>query len=314
MTAPNPIHAMLDAAGLPWLTPRAELMGRFGVRRCPWLGVDIVLADMHQPFLTSLIRPLEFRVRAPISAQHPPAEFIGVSWFAADALQNLARTKDQLAPWLGLPEPLDSSNTHGWLWRAGPARVELLVWPPELQRAHVGVNDTHRREPRLITGCHIDIKTGYRPRPTPQEQAWLDSYTPVVNFAAHASGPRPDVKNDPASEYDLEFVREPAPDLSRFSQTAGCSADGQAVIFCHEQLHLIPARTLTRLRVQRIRRGRGSGGAWLHADCRGDEAGAADKALTIAAAPRADDLNDPAGRLAAALGKPLDLGAYQEDD
>ena len=310
--ADNTIHALLDAIGLPWWSPRAALEDRFGVTVHPayqWEVIDITTA---RPIVDGLLWPLSTQVSPMFSPHLPATEFSGVVWFGDDARQNLERAHAQLTAALGPTRIEQRYNTVRADWRAGAASVSLMVWPPALQ-SFKGSNPAQDRDPRLVAGCHIGVETGWRPALSGRERAWLASFVPIADVQAQYSPEPAHPADTAATQSELEFVRTPDLDLTPLLGKVGHSADGEALIFCHRQLYVVPMSEVAGFRVERMLPAKGSGGSWLEVACRTDYGDGETKTLTVSAAPGADDLNDLAARVAAAAGKPLVLGDYHYD-
>jgi hypothetical protein len=182
-----------------------------------------------------------------------------------------------------------------------------------MQRGAPLINPAHQRDPRLAGGCHVAIRTGYRPSPTPIEQSWLDSFAPISRIRTPCAVSLSDIANTSAEQSELEFVREPGVALERIFCQVGRSADGAALIFCHAQLYLVPVADVVGFRAERRRPAKGSGGSSLKVEWRTHHAGLATKRLTISSAEGPDDLNELTRTVATAIGKPFELGEYLDD-
>jgi hypothetical protein len=99
-------------------------------------------------------------------------------------------------------------------------------------------NPAHERDPRLKTGCHVYIKTGFRKAATAEELVWLKSFEPIGRVqVGHLTASS--IRGLPAQQSELEFVREPVADLAGIFGYVGCSADRTALIFFSTQLYLV---------------------------------------------------------------------------
>jgi hypothetical protein len=308
----DPVHAVLDHAGLPWRVPRAALAQRYGIRRHQAYGWDVIEVETERPIVHGLIWPLSVQVSQQFSPRLPATVFSGITHFGTDARDNLRRTADQLSPRLGAARIGDHYNTVQCEWRSGAAAVRLTVWPRDMQPP--GMNQQARqRDPRLATGCHVVIETGFRPAATAAEMAWLDSFVPIgrIRYNSRTRGEKFDALCVPESQ--LEFVREPVADLERFLGLVGCSADGAALIFCRTRLYVVPTARVIGFRVERTLPAKGGGGSGLEVECRTDYEEISTKWLTIAGADGAEDLNELAAAISAVTGKPFELGDYTYD-
>ncbi len=310
----NPVHALLDAAGIPWREPRAALIDRYGVSLHPAYEWKVIEIPAAEPLVEGLLSPLSVQVMPMYSPRFPATSFSAEVWFVGDARANLRRTAEQLEGRLGPAQIEERNNTVECQWRFGSSLVRLMAWPPDLQDARdPHDNPSHEREYRLETACHLYIETGFRPSPTPQELAWLESFTPVDRIRIDHETPADSSFTSPAEQSELEFVREPAPEHGRLAGQLGLSADREALIFCHRQLYVVPLADVLGFHVDRTLPAKGGGGSSLSVECRSPDGDPDTKTLWIAAGDGADDLNALAARIAEATRKRLVLGEYGYD-
>jgi hypothetical protein len=303
----NPIHALLDAAGFPWRETRAALAGRYGKRVHPAYRWEVIEVPTAPPLCEGLIWPLSAQVFEQISPAFPATRFSSVAWFFDDARENLRRTERAFDQALGPSQRSENGNSLKREWRSGAASIELIVWPADMQRFPIN-NPAHGREPRVKSGCHVAIETGWRPDVTAEELVWVRAFSAVGRVGGPSTVYSPDIA---ANESQLEFVRAPIPGAASLFSQVGCSADGQALIFCTDQLYLVRTGDIVRFQVSRLRPGKGSGGASLRVECRGHSGVA--KGLTIGRSDDPDGLTDLATRLSAACRRPLKLEPYDDD-
>jgi hypothetical protein len=309
MEQANPIHRMLDAIGVPWRLTRAELEERFGVHSDPAYLWDIITIETQRPFVEGLIRPLSVQAFEQFSPLVPASDFNGVVSLGSDARENLRRTSHELVRRLGDATASNSSNTIGWKWSFGAARLRATVWPPDMQHFPM-TNPSHERDPRLITGCHLWIETGWRPALTAEEAEWLTSFVPVSDILV-----RPAFQpNEPPTQSELEFVREPEIGINHLIGHLGLSADGNALAFCHKQLFLVRMSDVVSFQVERLKRGRGPGGSKLYVECRTHYERYPTKRLLIHASDEVEGLNALASELSQICRKPFELSPYYLDD
>jgi hypothetical protein len=285
---------------------RGALAERYGVRRHPAYGWDVIEIPTSPAIAPGLTSPLNAQQLPAFSPHVPAARFSAVAWLSPDARENLRRTAEHFAERLGEAPIADRNNTAQCEWRSAAASLTLLAWPAELQR-HRLVNPAHDRDPRLAIGCHIEVLTGYRPPVSPEEQAWLDSFQPAARFHFGPNARADIAATAPASENELEFVREPPVHFNRYVGRIGLSADGRALIFCGEQLYLIPMSQVTGLFVERVLPAKGPGGSDLIVLCRADYPEYPIKRLHVCSSGATDGLDDFATSLAATLDKPVEL-------
>jgi hypothetical protein len=301
----NPIHAWLDDVGIPWKASRGELATRYGITRQPHRFNEAVEIDLPRAPLEGLIRPICIQLSENFTPRLPASEFFGDVWFVPDERTNLRRTAAQFATVLGETPIGDYLNTVRAVWTFGRARVELLAWPADMQ--------SHRptdRDPRLVSRCHISIKTGFLLPPSAEELHGLNTFVAVGAIpippcidSVGASGPGENV---------LEFVRDPQ-GVDGIEGAIGISADGKSLIFQNVQLFVISSKSIVKIRVERIQPARGPGGSHMQVECRTDYDGPRSKMVTVCSAQGPDDLNALGAAISAAINRPLDLGAYESD-
>lgn len=312
--ADNPLHKLLEDAGVPWRLPRSALAERYGVRQHPAYQWDVIEITTPLPFVQGIMWPLSAQVRPQFSPAMPATYFSAIARVGDDARENLRYCTEQLAPRLGKPEAHDSTNTLGKRWAFGAASLRLTVWPPELQRWPT-VNPSHEREPHLKTACHLSIETGWRGAASQEELKQLASFVAIGRLQRKDRRITVNSADTSAAEQsELEFVREPSADFAALFGFIGHSADCATLIFWHRQLYLVPMADVIGFHVDRFVRGKGPGGAKLYVECRTNYEDLTTKRLLITEAPRADDLNELARSISAAIAKPFALSQYWPDD
>jgi hypothetical protein len=307
----NPIRHALDTAGIPWRLPREELVARYGVRRHPAYDWDVIEIDTTPPFVEGLLWPLSTQV-LPHCAPHVPAtRFTGVVRSSDDAAENFRFAVGKLAPLLGPGETRPTGNSLEMSWESEAARLRLTVWPPAMQQI-VLTNPAHQLDPRLITACLLTIDSGFRPAATDEERRWIDTFEPI---AAIETGWFTDasVRQTPARQEYLEYVREPPAEVTPLFGSVGLSADRMALIFYGVQLYLIPVQDILGFTVVRQLPAKGSGGSRLEVDCRTRCAGLTAKRLSITESSGTEDLNPLAAELSGKTARPFTLGDYEYD-
>lgn len=300
----NPIQKLLSDAGVPWQSSRQALVERFGVSTHPALEIDIIKIETPEPFLKNLLWPLSAHVLPQFSQHLPATYFSTVTSYGENSRDNLRLTAQQLIPLLGPARIAERTNTVQCEWLSGAASLRLIVWPLDLQDGTRHENSAHVREPRTATGCHVEIETGFRLAVADEERDWLNNFVPAgpITFVSA-----------PASEYELEYVREPIAGIENIRGRVGTSANRDALIFWQSQLYVVPMADVIGLTVDRMTPAKGSGGSWLKVECRTQCEGLTSKSLFITRAAGADDLNTFGAELASATGKPLTLSEYCAD-
>jgi hypothetical protein len=136
--------ARLSPVGLDGLTPRAALAARHGVGSYHgWRDVIALPPTSALGLPTSFLVGAEPEV-ADLVPEHAWADHLPVP----DARENFATALAALSAGLGPGERTDVSNTLGARWKAGVFRVDLVAFPPELQRT--AANSLHERCPALV--------------------------------------------------------------------------------------------------------------------------------------------------------------------
>lgn len=307
----NPIHALLDEIGLPWRQPRGLLQERFGITPHTIYGWPVVVPDTKHPLVSGLLHPISVQAFERFAPTLPAIYFTALAWVADDTRANIAHVVEQLAPRLGAAKIGKRYNTLVAGWQSGAAGISLTGWPPEWQDERK--NPAHAVEPRLATACHITIETGFRSALSERETAWLKSFVPLAQIDPGTTVPLDIIATTPAMEGSLEYVREPAGDLAHVLGRVGHSADRQALIFCHRQLHVIAAEDIIDFQVERTLPAKGGGGSRLLARCRTPAIGIEHKDVSIAEHAKPDGITDMGRLVAEAMGKPLVVGEYFYD-
>lgn len=307
----NPIHQALDAAGIPWRIPRSELAARYGVRRHAAYDWDVIEIDTAPPIVDGLLWPLSAQV-LPLFPLHLPAtQFTGLVHVGDDALENFRAAGKHFASTLGPGETHPSANSIEHCWSQGAARLRLTVWPPAMQQ-WTFKNPAHERDPRLKTSCHLAIDTGFRSAVTLAEQAWLETFKAVARVET-AGMAEATARKSPASQAELEYVREPPIGAAPLFGAVGVSAERSALIFYGAQLYVIGIEDVVRFHVARTLPAKGPDGSRLEVECRTRCPGIGIKRLVITTSKGTDDLNALAAELSRETARPFGLGEYQYD-
>ncbi len=312
--AENTIQDMLDSLGFPWRASCQELIDRFGLVRHPaydWEQSPIMPCPLS---LDGLLYPISPQLSRIALRDQVPQGFSGSIWIKTDPLANLRHAHRRMAELLS-PAPIGvRNNTVSSIWRAGPARISLTVWPPKLQPSGWNRNiPAHERDRRLKTACSIYIEPGYRRPMTVQEREWLRGFTPLdkVGGTALASTLRALWASAPG-DYGQDFVCLPPLDQDNFLGQVGHSPDRKALIVCSRQLHIIPAQCIVALRLQKLRPAKGGGGAALTAVFQATDG--MEREVSISGSHGdMDALDDLASHLSRILNRPLRIPEPQYD-
>lgn len=307
MARPNAIHALLDAAAIPWRDPRAALAARYGIQADPWYGDrPLIFLDPGPNLLGGLMRPITIDGDPRYAPDLPATILQGLVRPSGDALFNLGTAAASLAAMLGPGRRQDYANTRGWTWQDGDAAVRLTCWPPELQQPGLG-NSAHEREPRLVTACHLTIATGWRPQVTPGERAALDTFEGLGRLGpGNAQARIFDLDRQVGYEAQLEFIREPGADLERIDRRVGLSRQRSHLIFDRGQLQVIPVHRILRFERLHLRPARGGGMTALSVYCATGRPEWPEKQIDITTALDLAETEALADRLSDATGRPVE--------
>ena len=302
----SPLHQWLDDEDFPWRATRAELARRHGVEPDP-AYLWPVLAVPTPVLLDGLLYPLAAHADSRYPLSVPATEFTGRVSLGQDSRANLRHVYDQLTPHLGPTRVGVRNNTVRAEWIFGRAGLTLMAWPPDLNRGERGRNDAHERDPRLGASCFVNLKTGFRPVPSPQEQAWLESFTPIARIQPPGAITPAAMRAVEVSDLYLGDVRELPDGLEHLIGQIGLSADGQALIICDGLLSVTPLSQVTGFRIDQYSPGRsGPGGSYLMAQRRAEDPAGPIGSISIAW--RGPDTAEQLGaKLAAATGLPLEI-------
>lgn len=307
----NPLHAYFNREGFPWQITRLELVAKFGIRKHPAYDWDVIEIASDNPLVDNLLWPLSALAFPKFSPNMPAAQFSSVSYVSDDARENLRAVVSQLKPILGPGKSTSVSNCVGHQWYFDDGSVELRAWPSELQRGRIN-NPAHEREPRLKTGCHVQIDTGFRQPASVQERAWIESVVPIASLPER-SIPSEDFHFPGTPQHELEFIRRAEPNFRNMPSGIGCSADRSVLIFHTAELYIVPIADIRQFRLARILPAKGGGGSWLQVDCSCEYDRQMTKSLTICAGRGADDLTAVGTMIAADVGKRLEVLPYEYD-
>lgn len=308
----TPIHRLLDAKGVPWRAARGDLAQRYGVRTDPAYGWPVIPIETPEPLIDGLIQPLHAQAFETLSPRAPASELFAVAWSGNDARRNIREAAAQLSAHLGPARVERQYNTMHAKWRFGRAGVELTVWPRDLQNVDVGQWPAHEKDPRLATGCHLQIRTGLRPPPSDAERAWLDSLVEIERIAPQGQYTPDFQRLAYAAPNLLEFIRDPQ-GYEHLTGLLGRSADGEGLILCDAQLYVVPFADVIGLKLDGLMPSRGPGGAWLYLVVATHEPDEPEKQITIREANAVGDLDETAARLAKTLGVPLTVAEPGDD-
>lgn len=310
----NPIQDLLDAAGLPWRESLTALESRVGVSEHPTFA-EPVFAFPDVALVPGLLWPVTTGAwRSPPDGQRaalPAVAFSAYVWLSADARANIDRTAASLAERLGPTTIHRHTNVLGGGWAAGPAEIRLTVWPPEWQEPG-GYNIYTAREPRYREAVHVSIRTGYRPPLSDEERRWVEGFTALGTLHGGATTEE-GLLDTPSVGHALEYMREPPARAAHLLRRIGHADERRALIFCAEQLYVIPAAEIVAFRTIRALPAKGSGGSSLVVECRHLGVGGSPTSILCDHGPGPDDMNGLCSECGRLFGKPALPGEYYPD-
>jgi len=254
----NSVHNWLQAIGVPWLTPRSELISTYGIGEHPAYEWPAIQLD-NGSGVSGLISPLWARAWRDEWPGYPATSWSGETSFGDDAHLNIEKTAAEIGEILGEAAIYPVNNTLSCTWMDGSARVRLTAWPPDMQRFDMGSNPSHERDPRLVTACHLTIHTGWLPAPSEKELEWLRGFRSLFDI----EGTRNTfLRLEPPPESYLPVIRAKTEGFATGGRI-GLSSDDEAIIFETRYLFVVPRKNGAKVELQRIRPARGPGGSTL---------------------------------------------------
>ena len=307
-TTTNRIHDWLQSIGVTWLTPRSELVAKYGVSQHPAYEWPVIQLNDATQGLSELTSPIWARAWGDECPIYPATEWSAETSLGDDSHLNIERTAAEIAATLGDAAIYPVNNTLSCTWMDGSARVQLMAWPPEMQRHYLGPNSAHERDPRLVTACHVTIHTGWLPNPSEKELEWLQTFQPLFDLDKARSS---SFRLEPPPESYLPVIRARTSDFQTQGKL-GLSADHAAIILETRRLFLIPKHNSPKLELQRILPARGPGGSQI--DLTFDVASATRKGEMLFHHSDIDGLNTVAQTVSDALGVELSIRPEAYDD
>ncbi len=310
----NPVQGWLDVVGVPWRSSRADLTAKHGVGADNPYRWDIVSLNVEPAPLPGMLWPFGFLAFPQFSPNVPPGRLSTHIYLGTDPETNIRAAAASLGDLLGEVAIANRYNTRYAEWRRGAASVTLRVWPPAMQSGSQLSNPAHLRDPRLEAACSVEVLTGWRPPLSLQERSWLDGFKPLGETRNWTPAqPRAALGDTVFAEAQLEWMREPPPDVALVRGLYGLSTCGEALIFCEDTLYIVPLVDVESFEVARLLPAKGGGGSYMSARCRTGYMTHPLKDIQVAQGASADDLNEPARRLSQMTGKPFNLGVYHHD-
>jgi hypothetical protein len=304
--------SVLDDLALPHRSTVRDLRARYGMTRSIYYGWNIIEAVDAKPISPQQVGAFNFTEYDGPDLL-PPISFSALISSDAEARRNHQKTLESLSAVLGeIPADKSASNTIGHIWHFETAALEIVTWPPELNRHHV--NPATSKHPELAHFCQLRLTNGYRPPLTPQEQAWVREVTP---FAHQTPDTRPDVVpfDLPWNGANRAVYRWLPPAWHGRHVGVATSRDRQALVGI-DRIHafVVPRADLRAVRLDHILPARGSGGSSLAVDYVNRFATAQPTGkLRIFRASKVDGLDRLADEVAAWAGVDLTTTEYSDE-
>ncbi len=180
-----PLWDHLDACGIPFRTPMADLISQYGSYPIGWSeALDTCTPQGHAQFIAGLAHQPTFQFSRDTDLLVPANYFFCAVQESADHRLNYAKAIHALVGLFGKGEPSSTSNTVAREWRFGHARLSCTVWPPE--RQDKGRNSRHDMFPETITEASITFTPAWRPPLSAEERAYCETAQPL-DLGAHQS-------------------------------------------------------------------------------------------------------------------------------
>ena len=311
MAAEAPVWALLDRLGVPFRQSVGPLVASYGTEKCVWWD-ELFYCHLPGQRILPAASAFSFRVWPGLDATLPPPDFSadlrGARWQLSDmvinrrAERNFDDALQGLVPLLGPGEEGSVSNTRARIWQFGRARVELMCFPPRLNRTF-GKNTRHIRDPGSEHEATLRISPMWMPDLTEAELNWLRDFRVLGQLSPprHAAlDTRTRWQSLPAGQWQSGYGI--SRDLAAF-----CTVSGQYAI-------IIPRATLLSVALDIATPAKGTGGADVsisYAPVGHDPRH--EFRFTVATAPYAPNpLEDVASALATALDLPLDKSVFPD--
>lgn len=242
--------------GLDWRTTRAEFRNSYGVTS--YYGWKDVVPLPDSAVLTDV--PLKYYFYWEDHSSDLPPDYLFADYMPEESLrQNFSRAERALAGRLGLGERKDTSNCLTRRWQFGVFSVELLGWPPELQRPMK--NSLYEANPVLHRRASIIIRSDL-PLVYPDDSLLvLSGEQPQPDGLKTLRHGRP-MNPRPAGRFGRRNPAELSAVLPPNETLVWC--DGPRIGFSAKHGSIVVQRTPgTALVLNRIQAARGSGGSDL---------------------------------------------------
>jgi hypothetical protein len=299
----------LDELAVPHDVSIHDLIARHGRTRSRWYDWDVVEIAGALPLVPHQVGPLDFTTGigdGPPDLLSPPT-FHAYARVGGDAHENHAAALAVLSARFGAPRDASASNTIAHAWDFDTGSLGIRVFPPERQPRGLR-NPSHERHPELVSMCSLEVRPGHVIAMSEEERTWMREAVPLLPERVRAIAL-------PGGDLLRGSVRRVPADLRREEGLVGISRDGAAIVGIEGALGFIVARRdLRSVRLTRLARARGPGGARL--ELAYADAYASRRTLrrrTIASSDLPDGLDEIARAIEARLGTRLEVEDAVDD-
>lgn len=306
--AEQPLYDVLDAYGIPFRSPMADLLAAYGSSETWSKGVVACEIADAKPLIDGLVGTIEFtwNERASVSQAAWPQIFSAYVRRSSDARVNFAWAAERLVSLFGEGDRVSTANTETLQWRFGEATVRANAFPAELQDPKMSRNNNrHKKVEGSATECRISITPRWAPLPTAEEHVAIESYVPVW--------PRP-IPTMPAWQpLPTALTSRCYPAAARELPT-GFGFDPGTKFLVRvdgpERVTIVATAQIIGVQCDNILPAKGSGGSRL--DLEINQPHTRPARLHVASGAKPGGLDALASQLAERLGVPLTTNAYQD--
>jgi len=309
--AEQPLYDLLDAHGIPFRSPMADLLATHSSYESRWArGVTVCEIADAKPVIDGLVGPVKFtwNERSSISRAAWPQVFRSYVRRSADARANFSWAEERLVRLFGDGEDTSLVTTKARRWQFGEATVTASAFPADLKDPKMtGSNNRHKKIKGSATECAIRITPMWAPLPTPEEHVAIETYVPVW--------PLP-VRHMPAWGTAATTLTSRWYPAAANELAVGVGFDPATrflvKVMSHrpERVSIAPVAQIATVQCDHILPAKGSGGSRLYVEITQPDVGP--ERLDVASGDKPGDLNDLAAELGQRLGVPVNTNEYQD--
>lgn len=307
----NPIWRFLEKHSFAWLTPRAELQSHAIPHVLPVWGEKVIPLPHRHPDLQHTITPASFSPGI-FLGELPPAGFWSVlSHRSSDPKANFDHIVTALEVDLGPHQMTEAVNVYSAVWKSGPAKIEVIVWPKHLN-AFQYQPGSWKGDPATLEAVHIYFHPGLSFHLHDSERDLMLSASPLeVPDAALITSPH-------RSTYtDLDFLRRLPVTHPNSFQSLRCKfllneSTRHLFLIGDDYALIIPLQIARGLQLARVTPAKGSGHSTL---CLliNPWSPKRSRMITLAQGKGPDDLTEMAKSLGPQLKLPVEILPYEAD-